>query len=203
MDVQDGNGTAGRESIEAVGPGHRCDGGDAIGALGAEPMRHHRAVRMHGRIDAPLIDSGAAREILHDSDREPDIVDTLVHRVAAALARVPCQQAPAQRAGAVRIHDQDTLAIGDRIEPGVALEPLRLAAAAVKGDHDRQRTTFGDRARRMQDVRTLSPVVVDGERVIARRERRGSPLRANDDWRRPRRHARGRSEHPSAQSGHG
>ncbi|MFN2421655.1 MAG: hypothetical protein ABR527_09820 [Gemmatimonadota bacterium] len=44
---------------------------------------------MTGGIDAPRIDPRPPPPVFQERDREPDVVDPVLHRVAAAAAAVP------------------------------------------------------------------------------------------------------------------
>ena len=65
------------------------DGRDAVRCFGGEAVRHHRAVRQPGGVDAGRVDRRPLRHVVEHGEQEADVVDAAPLRGAAAVARVP------------------------------------------------------------------------------------------------------------------
>lgn len=112
---------------------HGSDGGDTVGELDPQTVRHKAAVGRSGGEHPFGVDSVAARDIVNDCGKKADVVD----------------RGAAQRSGAVNasvfppavhgvgIRDKETMFIGERAhtcEPG---HLIGAAAAAVQAEHER------------------------------------------------------------------
>ena len=166
-------------------PGRRCRGsraraaGDRAGTAAAsgsrrrprrrppgartarsQPRGHAPAVRHAGDEDARGVDAGGRLELIERALERLDVVGA-----GGLAADVPERVRSAGR----RIGDEEALAIGQPAEAGVACELVARLAGAVQGDHERPRLVRA--ARRVQEDLALSFGRVEGERVVARRQR--------------------------------
>ena len=159
VDVEHGHGAAGRERVERHRAGDRRDRRQPLRFFRREPVRHHRAVRVPGGVDAGAIERREPRHVIDHGEREADVVHGGVRGEAAAAAGVPREQAFVEQAvRAVRVGDQPAVAVGERVEAGVALEARAVAAAAVEGEQQRPRRGGAGR-RHVQDVAALAAAV--------------------------------------------
>jgi hypothetical protein len=145
-------------------PGHGRDRRDAVGRVDRHAVGHHRAVRVARCIDACGVDRHVARDVPQHGEREVDVVHVLRRGVAAAAAGVPGQQPAAESSRPVGIDDHESLAVGQRVEPGIGLEAGRVAAATVKREHDRQRLPLAHTRRDVHEVGSRG--AAEGERAI-------------------------------------
>jgi hypothetical protein len=70
----------------------------------------------------------------------------------------------------VRVHGQEPLAIRYRVEPGLGLELIRVAPAAMKREDQGEIPHFAGRRRHVDDVHASPVAVEELEGVIARCE---------------------------------
>ena len=166
VDHQRRNGRCRQRLVPEDGADHRCDRGEAVRQTDAERVRHHRAVRHAGGVDALRIDGVAARQRVDEGADEADVIDIVVHRIAAAMPGVPGQQDAVATARAFGIDDDESLLHGLRREAGHAFGDHGIASAAVQHDHERHRFARGpDRVGHAHDV-AATQAVVDEEVAI-------------------------------------
>jgi hypothetical protein len=147
-----------------------CNGrysGNKTRSFRRNSMRKYGAVGMTRRVNAIALNCCAARNVIDDGNRKSDIVDVVGHgEAAAAVTRIPGEQTIRERARSVRINNDESLAIADRIQFGVRLKPRCVSAAAVKRHENREGAT---RARRhMNDVTASPSAVPQRELMISR-----------------------------------
>lgn len=117
----------------------RRDGGDAVAQLGANIMRHDATIREARGKNTTRIEIDHRGEIIEQRRREGDIVDFVLHCIAAATAAVEGEQLVLQPSGAKGIHDDETGLLRLRIQSAEPHHARWIAATAVKRDHHRRR----------------------------------------------------------------
>ena len=114
--------------------GHRRDRRDSVGEFGPDSVGHHPAVTHAGGVDSGGIQGHPSSDRIDQQPRKLHVIDVIVPRFAAAIASVPREQA-FTRAGACWKGHHGPPVGSVAIEPGEPPHHLRMALAAVEGDH--------------------------------------------------------------------
>ena len=126
------------------------------------PMGHHRAVGHAGDVDTLAIDAMFGRQLIDEGADEPDVIDSLLHRVPTAVTGIPREQRSAARC-TLGVHDDDPFRLGFHGEAGHRLRVPRVAATAVQHNDERHLATLARDARRhTHDVAAVASSVSEG-----------------------------------------
>jgi hypothetical protein len=144
-----------------------------VWAFHRQSISHHRAVGKPGGIDAQTIDRCAMGEVIEEHCAEAYVVNLVVHRVAAASARVEGVKLAQYSAAAVGIDGDEAEAVGGEIHVRIVAMARGITAAAVEIEHDRELAAARGLRRDMNQIIAGAILVLEREAVIAGRERGG------------------------------
>jgi hypothetical protein len=124
--------------VAEQGGDDRCDRREAISELAPQAVGHHPAVGHAGRVDPPLVHRMVGHQLADQRADEADVVHAAQHRLAAAMAGIPGEQAVREAAGALGIDHDEALALRLGGEAGRLLRDGSIATASVQHQDERQ-----------------------------------------------------------------
>ncbi len=117
------------------------------------------------RVDAFPVDARPLYEVIKHGHCEADVINVVPLGITTAGAAIERQQPIRKNTRAVRIHHDETLAIGEGVKPRIILEALRLSTSAMVRNKHRERTRT---LRHMGYVGSGAPLMTDRKSMIAR-----------------------------------